>query len=188
MSFTDQDSNLEEIEDFLKNISDESIMLSEITPVAPLTSTSNRFPTLSADDRIKIIENSIPVNTRKKEKWAIKIFTEWHEKRKEEILNNNREGLLVLKDISEWTSSDWNLLLEEFILEVRKENGEKYTPSSLKDIFSMLQHYTQYTLRNSINFWQDTDLKNSRMALDAAMKDSVKCGFVSGKIFTFKIL
>ena len=109
-----------------------------------------------------------------------KDFFEWHEARQNAILNNKRCGLMVLKEPKEWTAGDWNYLLKEFVFEVRKENSESYTASSIKDLFSMLSHYIKYTLKNNINLWTDTEIQEARTALDAAMKNVTKQGKVSG--------
>lgn len=162
---------------------DEYLQIDEIDIVNldnVIQSNSSRFVSLSNDEREKILSNAIPKSTKQKENWAIKIFQSWHKKRQEDILNGTRKGLMVLKDMSDWTGSDWNVLLKEFLLEVRKENGEKYVSSSLKDLFSMLQHHVQYSLEKNISFWNDAELRESRRVLDAAMKDSTTSGFVSG--------
>ncbi|PAA85249.1 hypothetical protein BOX15_Mlig005367g15 [Macrostomum lignano] len=141
---------------------------------------SDRFATLSTDEIQGKLDAAIPPNTRRKELWAVRIFDQWFEQRHNRILHGDTTGLLVLKERHEWNACDWNYLLKMFILEVRKVDGTKYNATTLRDIFSMMQHYLQYTLKKELNLWKDAACRDARMALDAAMKEATREGLVPG--------
>ena len=177
--------------DYLQNVSFDATLdfdcdLDNILSYSPASESQSsakpveRFVNLSKDEQKEVLDARTPIATTKKVNWATKLFFGWHHQRLQLILNCKKEGMMVLKEAKDWTPGDWNMLLKEFFLEVRKENKEKYTASSLKDIFTMLQYYCQNNLNNNINFWTNSDLREARISLDASMKKSTREGKVSG--------
>lgn len=132
---------------------------------------------LSENEIAKKVEESTPENTRKKCKWAIKVFMEWKQAR---IENLELDDLNVYKSIEEMDKSDWNFLLKRFVFEVRKQTGERYPPKSLYDLYAMLNFYIQKQLDKKWSLFSDIDFSEARKCLEAAMKETSAMGILSG--------
>jgi len=137
-------------------------------------STSKRFVSISDSDRMKILHDAVPVNSRYKSQWAMRIFNKWNRKR----LNDNffATDLQVLGDLEVMTKSDLDWCLQKFTFEVRKQNGGKYPPETLRQIIVGLFSYMKYTFNKSWNFYRDEMFSESRKCLDAVMKSLTKDG------------
>lgn len=72
-------SILDEMEDSLPTTSS-TIASGDVTPISE-NMISSRFQSLSQAGRQKIIKDSIPESTQKKENWGVKIFFNWHKER-----------------------------------------------------------------------------------------------------------
>ena len=58
---------------------------------------SSRFQSLTNNDDIQgIIKSSIPVATRKKSKWGIKILSDYNKARNKKILDDSSEELMIV--------------------------------------------------------------------------------------------
>jgi hypothetical protein len=141
---------------------------------------AERFVCISSEDRDLMLDKAIPKSTKNKEKWAMGIFRKWNEFRNVTILDGRRQGLMMIKDIAEWNANEWNFVLKEFILEVRKEDGTLYNASSIKDIYGMLHYYIAHTLKQTISLWKDVDFVESRNSLSLAMMEATSSGKVAG--------
>ena len=74
----------------------------------------------SSDEYIKnTVANSIPLNTKHKAKWAIKLFNDWFE-----VWKLRSDGLKVLKSIDDFFPFDLNYCLRFFNCDVIKQNRE----------------------------------------------------------------
>ena len=135
----------------------------------------DRFDYIDSEQVASKITSAIPITTQRKEKWASTMFLKWLEGRR------MQQEFLGDKEVDCFSATDWNLAMKHFVFEVRKENNEKYCSTSLKDLFSMVQHYVQYTLKQTINFWTDNEMKEARRALDAAMKETSREGNLAGR-------
>ena len=92
---------------------------------------------VTPDELSKLKEGDCPANTLKNNVWALKTFEEWR------VTRNTRypadpcpEEILIMDNkqiLCEW--------LCKFISEVRKANGQEYTPHSLYLILAGLQRH-----------------------------------------------
>lgn len=101
----------------------------------------SRFAVLSADEIDREIIESSPKTTRNKAEWAFRVFREWHDEKKLVWATGGGPSLMVLADLKEASKSDLNYLLKFFVMEARNKDGERYSASTLKDLFSMLQYH-----------------------------------------------
>lgn len=74
--------------------------------------------------------------------------------------------------------SDLNYCLKYFVLEIRKTNGEKYPPRTLKEIVAMVQHYFSHGLSKAWSVFTDDF---GLMVLDSEMKALARAGYVKEK-------
>ena len=115
----------------------------------------SRFTEFVSEDQINDRVNaSIPENTTKKEKWAMKLLDEWHKNR---IANLTIHDLNVYKSNEEMNKSDLNFLLKRFVFEIRRKDGKKYPPRSLYDLFSMINYHFTTTLKKNWSLFKDSD-------------------------------
>lgn len=139
--------------------------------------TTSRFASTSVNDLEKKKKDRIPKNTQAKVMWALKLFKNWHNEWKARL-----DGpLKVLKDFEEMTLSELDYVLQFFVCDVRKMDGNKYPPRTLKEIFAALQHYVNYSLKKKVSFFNDAEFLGLREALDAEMKLSASEGNVRMK-------
>lgn len=136
-----------------------------------------RYNHFSSENEVQsTIKNSVPKSTFSKDKWAIKIFSEYNYHRNQSILSSGSEELMVLNEISEMSKSDLSFLLPKFIHDVRKRDGSKYPGESLRQLVCAIFHYFRYVLDRPWDFFRDEDFIVSRKALDACMKIATKEG------------
>lgn len=145
------------------------------------TKASSRFGELLDETALerRMLE-SLPESTRAKEKWAMNLFRTWKENRVQLQMQGRLSGLAVIKPVEELTKNEINELLQFFVFEVRKENGERYPPGTLKNLVAMIQHFYVYSMKRQMSIWTDSEFASSRQALDAAMRETAKSGNLNG--------
>ena len=89
-----------------------------------------RFRSVSNEEKQSLIQKAVPMNTQKRNKWAINIFQKWHEWKKKEWAEKG--GITVLNDLDLMSSADLDYMLKDFIVNIRKENKEEYPPNTLR--------------------------------------------------------
>ena len=81
----------------------------------------------------------------------------------------------ILVELSEMTKDEINYTVSRFIMEICKNNGEKYPGSSLKQIVLRLQFYLN-KFRVNWKLLADPDFMQLRNTLDNTMKNNAKSG------------
>lgn len=137
-----------------------------------MSTSSSRYAQITDDDLKDLREQRIPQSTKDKVKWSINLFRNWHENWKVRM----DDILKVYKSIDEMDSNDLNYCLQYFIPEIRKVNGEKYPPRTLKEIVAGIQHFYCYEINKQMSIFLDKEFKETREILDAAMKQSAMEG------------
>ncbi|XP_074641138.1 uncharacterized protein KIAA1958 homolog [Tubulanus polymorphus] len=132
----------------------------------------SRFGCVSEKDISAKINTGVPRNTQRTANWAKKIWTDWSNER-----NNARQmgqpiipGIQQLKYI---TAGKFNELLCYFVLDIRKQDGDKYPPKTLYSIVAGIQRYVRFECgRAEFNFIDSSnnDFFRFRQVLDAEMK------------------
>ena len=84
----------------------------------------------------------------------------------------------VLKDMDEMSANEMNYCLQYFFADVRKTDGSKYPPKTLKEIAAMLQHYCNVTFDRKWSIFTGEEFSLCRKVLDAEMRISAKEGNV----------
>ena len=107
---------------------------------------------------------SVPEKTQQDTRWCVRQWDEWAEYRnshatKEKIPTPITS--LPLKDLAHW--------LERFVLEVRKQDGSEYIPSTLHHIVCGLMRHVR-EINPSIDFFKDSIFSDFRKTLDGEMK------------------
>ena len=131
-------------------------------PAHPL----NRFAQVS--NVAEINKQTTPMNTKKRNKWADKMFSEWCWVRQS-------------KSISIHSLNDYELneYISQFIHETRKKNGDRYPPRTLVNIIAGLQSMINENIidgSKKVNFFRGDAFAKITSSLDAAMKISTKNG------------
>lgn len=115
----------------------------------------------------------VPNSTRSKQQSCVRLFKSWHSQWK-----MRGDMLKVYDDLEYMGASDLSYCLKYFIADVRKKNGKKYPPKTLKGIYAMIQHYVNYDCKKNWSFFRDPDFKEARDQLDAEMRLSAAEGNV----------
>ena len=119
----------------------------------------NRFQKGVKKDLIALSEESIPVNTRQKAKWAYRLYEKWAQWRKDAYdprvdLSTVGDLLMIHTELAGVHNHDVNELLCQFIAEVRKDGGERYPAKTLHELVSSLQKYFEMKGRK-VSFFSD---------------------------------
>jgi hypothetical protein len=141
------------------------------------SSSSNRFVHSTQESIEKDMQNRIPLNTQKKCAWAVRLLRLWHDDWKCRLDGEMK----VLKPVEEWSSGDLSYALRFFVTEVRKENGDRYPPQTLKELVAAIQHYFQNKLKIMVSIFKDKEFAETRAVIDAQMKISAAEGLVKIK-------
>lgn len=139
--------------------------------------TSSRFASTTDTEIQSHLNEVTPKNTIQKAKWAFKLFKSWHDEWKIRI----HGPLKVIKGIDEFTESDLNYCLKYFFSDVRKTDGSRYPPSTLKELGAMIQYNFIHNYNFNFSLFKDPQFQESRMVLNAEMKLSAKAGLAKPK-------
>ncbi|XP_062611454.1 zinc finger MYM-type protein 2-like isoform X2 [Saccostrea cucullata] len=123
-----------------------------------------RFLAPLSESQLKNLkESAIPVNTRNKAKWAVRLFESWQKERS------------IEKPLLQMTNKELNNQLTSFVTELKTLKGNDYKPNSLYEIIVAIQHH----LRSNgkfISLLDDSEFSDLRAILDAKMKELSKLG------------
>ena len=100
----------------------------------------NRFTFRISPEVNRYKTKSVPKNTQKSTQWALKIFDDWVEARRQTSKECPPKGILSTQ--SAQLLCTW---LCRFFTEVRKSDGNPYCPRSLSSIFAGLQRHIEVT-------------------------------------------
>ena len=102
----------------------------------------------------KICEGYVPQNTGKATDWAVRVFHDWRTARNKSVgVAEQCPETLLEKPIAE----PLNYCLSRFIVEVRREDGNPYPPSSISNILAGLYRYSKALVRTCPNFMNRKD-------------------------------
>lgn len=76
----------------------------------------------------------------------------------------------VLKNLEDFYKLESNYCLKYFVMEIRNEKGEFYSPRTLKEILSMIQYYFQSSLQREWSTFDDKEFRESSNILDAQIE------------------
>ena len=137
-----------------------------------------RFAPLVSDDAVaNLSEQRVPKNTRKVMNWSISAFKAWRVARNKQIIviEKSEDNTVPWKDLHAFTNDELNYFLPRFVMEVRKQNGERYPPNSLWQMVTALQAFMRMKGRH-VSLVNDVSFKPIQDALDVEMKESQKAG------------
>lgn len=130
---------------------------------------------LSADDRFvfdiddeelsKMKEGTCPSNTLKNNEWAMRTFETWRSQRNKRFLEDKcPDNVFENKD----TACEW---LCKFVSEVRKSDGNEYTPRSIYLLLAGLQRSIRRSHpKEEINIFSNHEFKPLKKVCDAVFK------------------
>jgi hypothetical protein len=143
----------------------------------PSTSSARPFVPVSKVELDDLVASRIPANTQAKVDWAMNVFLEWLR-----CWRVRLDGeLKVFKEPEEMTASDLDHCLQYFFAEIRKKDGKRFPPATMKDIVSCIQHHFRNRHKRTWSIFKDHDFTESRKVLDASMKVSAQEGNVIPK-------
>nr|XP_006812490.1 PREDICTED: uncharacterized protein LOC102802687 [Saccoglossus kowalevskii] len=122
-----------------------------------------RFSDPVTDSTVGEIANkALPMNTQRRNMWALRAFNEWAMVRNNTSMKLNSDkhvkilqslDVMDIKDVAHW--------LTKFILEARKGDGNCYPPKTLPLLVIGLQSYMGYERQQHINFLTDVEFRFS---------------------------
>ena len=114
---------------------------------------------MSDNEIFALVEETIPESTKRSTSWGIGVFKKWLEKRQ---INVN---------FHEISSVELAIHLKKFYAEVRKGNGELYTPSALVGIMAAIHRYiVQPPFMRNINILEGIDFTSANKVFVAKCK------------------
>ncbi|ESO99880.1 hypothetical protein LOTGIDRAFT_158036 [Lottia gigantea] len=116
-----------------------------------------------------LIHSQTNANTRKNTKWSLNIFNEWRKCRS--------KGDNDIPELQDMTAEELDYWLQRFIVELRKMNGDEYSPKSVYYIIcGLMRHLKDHNISINILEEADTRFLLTRKVLDAKMKELVSQG------------
>lgn len=161
---------------FLNNVETTSFLELLHNSIEEQPNENDRFKFCNDEQIKENIKKQIPSSSQSKSKWAKIVFEEYNNARNTNILNTFSTELMVLKNLNEMSKSDMEFILPKFINDVRKKDGSKYPPESLRQLVCALFHYLRYEVEQNWDFFRDSNFSLARKALDASMKCATKEG------------
>ena len=112
----------------------------------PLEESNHRFASPTKPDRISAAaEGVVPANTRNSTNWALRMFLSWAEERNKRDQERKIESDILSCGVADRVS----FVMRLFVLEVRKADGGKYPPSTLRNLLSGLNREMK---KNKVEF------------------------------------
>ena len=106
---------------------------------------------------------AIPKKTKSDTKYCVGMWDEWRYHR----LVNFQENIPQIADTPKPALSK---LLSQFVLEIRKKNGDKFPPNTLHHIVCGLQRYLRLNGHTELDFFKNPEFAVFKADLDAEMK------------------
>lgn len=161
---------------FLEDINIDGMLLDELliepfeieNAESPVIEPSRFRPAVSAEQVRDMQNSSVPVNTKRKRKWAFNLYAQWCQVRGE---------MTVLED-GNVSKLDENLC--RFLMEVRKEKDQsEYPGKTLHEITAGIQGFLRDQGINLSFFNKNEDnFKKLRSTLDGLMKHRAASGHI----------
>ena len=107
-------------------------------------------------------QTAIPAKTMQDTKYCVGVFEEW---RKYRITTGAH-----IKELTNMTKAELQHWLIRFVLEVRKQNGDVYPPSTLHHLCSGIMRHLRWSGRPELDIFKDVEFCDFRGTLDAEMK------------------
>jgi hypothetical protein len=162
-------------EDIFHDISFDVICdLTMSPPSSPAHPPSTRFVSVTHEEIEKRIAASQPESTKKKMKWAVKMFMDWQQSQP----SGSSRG--ACQELSQFEVSELSTILPKFLFEVRKKNGENYPSKTLYEVFAMINYYLVTEAKWKTSLFKDPSFDKARRALEAKMKENARAGLTSG--------
>ena len=133
----------------------------------------SRFVPVTEEGINEILNNPVPKATISKQKWTLGIFHQWSND-----YNSRVEEDRKTKPIHEMSNAELSTALRYFLSEVRKENGNRYPPQTLKGIVAMIQHHLNWNLNRGVSIFKDKEFAQAIAVLDGQMKLGDNLGLV----------
>ena len=137
---------------------------SSIMPIPTKTiskASTSRFAESKSEELHQAKTNNLKSKaTEIKQNWAVNLFSDWR----------------VEKNINEVNLGNLSDILCQFILEVRKQNGDEYPPQSLYQIVMCLQNHLNNVFQKNIQILKDENFLEVRNTLDFEMKKLTENG------------
>lgn len=117
---------------------------------------SKRFvaPTSSVEME-KICKGFVPKNTQKATNWAVRVFEEWRVERNKATSDDGKKCPSNLLECPLQTLL--NYWLSRFVVEVRREDGQQYPPTTISNLLAGLYRECRKYDRNCPNFMNRKD-------------------------------
>jgi hypothetical protein len=131
------------------------------------TKEMERFPPpVTKKDLDNISQSAVPINTRKRNNWAVKTFEKWSIQRNNRSGNNDK----ILKPLEAMTDEEIKKWLGFFVVEVRKEDGSLYPGRSVLSLVMGIQAHLRLNCKKTLNIMNDNEWQDFRQILDGIMK------------------
>lgn len=127
---------------------------------------SKRFrKSISAEVEAKKLTDAVPVSTRYKNKWAVKLFEEWKFGRENKSAKLEETSLEVDLESIENLDSNWEKMsphslafwIGKFLQEVTDSKGKRYPGATLYQIVASLKRHLETKQRKAVNMLDRKD-------------------------------
>ena len=108
-------------------------------------------------------KEAVPKNTQRDTEFCIRVWNEWRKHR----IQSSASSIPLLPNITPSELQHW---LTRFVLEVRKQDGTEYPPSTLLHICSGIQRFIRSNHCPEVDIYKDATFANFRNSLDAEMR------------------
>ena len=137
-------------------------------------SNSSRFASPTKSDQLhRAAEGVVPTNTRNSTNWAVRTFLLWVEER-----NKRETQRKIEQDILSCNSADRvSFVMRLFVMEVRKADGGKYPPATIRNLLSglnreMMKNKVEFSIMDKV----DRRFRELHLTLDSVCSELHRTG------------
>ena len=134
---------------------------------------------VSEKDILDKIDGAVPATTRRATTWAVKVWQDWVESRKNGLAE-------VPPQLDGITNEQFGYWISRLVMEVRNQNGLPYNGSTLYGLCAGVQRFvrdkrTQCNDKEPLDIYKSPEFAVFRRALDSVLKDLHSRGIGVGK-------
>ena len=140
---------------------------------------TSRFAFVSKEDIENNLKVAVPISTVRKNKWAFNLFKDWLSEWRVRLDGECK----VLKEIEEFNFNDLDYCLQYFFCGVRRRDGQRYPPQTMKEIAAGIQSYFNSDIfkENKISIFTQKEFSASKEVLNSQLIQSANAGMAKPK-------
>ncbi len=138
-------------------------------------------PTGDEEDDTEQHDTAIPVNMKRNNTWACRVWDTWAALRNADQTNPDTPQIPVSTNLGKTSDIQLNEFLTRFVCEAHRKDGLPYPPNTLYSIVAAIQRHIRTVRKSNVNIFNDPCFNGMRKSMDSQIEALTKQGIGVGK-------